>query len=231
MCGGRIQESIFGHLAKQRCATLVSGVGQFAAGPGICYGVKRMTDFQLNVRPIFHSIFRFRQGMLSLLAIQLRICCYMSKPKSFTAGDIHEILGIRQRTLDYWDQCNVVRPSVDAGKDKGQTRRYSFDDLRELTVVMRLRDTGLSLQKIRKALQYLREHGGRNFRDGVFITDGKDLFQKHRCGQLESVLRKGQMAFSVVFVGKIPDELEPAIRKLDAEKEERRRARLKNKTA
>lgn len=149
----------------------------------------------------------------------------MAKQKSFTAGDVFAILGIRQRTLDYWDQCQVVRPSVDAGKDKGQTRKYSFDDLRELSVVMRLRDTGLSLQKIRRGLQYLREHGGRNFRDDVLITDGKDLFRKHRCGQLESVLQKGQMAFSVVFVGRISDELTPAIRKLDAEKDKRRRVR------
>lgn len=155
----------------------------------------------------------------------------MAKSKSFTARDILEILDIRQRTLDYWDQCGVVKPSVDPGKDKGQTRRYSFDDLRELLIVKRLRDTGLSLQKIRQGLLYLREHGGRNFRDDVLVTDGKDLFLKRRCGQLVSTLRNSQMAFSVVFVGGIADELAPAVKKLHTEQDGRRRERLKVKTA
>ena len=80
---------------------------------------------------------------------------------------------------------------------------------------MRLRDTGLSLQRIRQGLEYLRQFKRRPLRDVVLITDGKDLFEKRKGDQLVSVLNGGQMAFSVVFLGRIPEELDISIRKLE----------------
>jgi DNA-binding transcriptional MerR regulator len=138
----------------------------------------------------------------------------MAKKKTFATRDVKGILGIRQRTLDYWDECGVVTPDSPAN-GKGSERGYSYENLIELSVVMRLRDTGLSLQRIRQGLEYLRQFKRRPLRDVVLITDGKDLFEKRKDKQLVSVLRGGQMAFSVVFLGRIPEEIDTSIRKLE----------------
>ena len=46
----------------------------------------------------------------------------MAKKKTFAAGDVKGILGIRQRTLDYWDECEVVKPHT-AADGKGTESR------------------------------------------------------------------------------------------------------------
>jgi DNA-binding transcriptional MerR regulator len=147
--------------------------------------------------------------------------------KSFTAGDVRGILGIPQRTLDYWDERDIVRPTVKRASGKGTEREYSYSDLVDLSVVLRLRATGLSLQRIRKGLRYLRQFKRQPIRNEVFVTDGDDLFIKKKDNQLVSVLRGGQMAFSVVFLGRIPVELKPAIKKLELEEKEKAEQRKK----
>lgn len=137
--------------------------------------------------------------------------------QEFSSFAVRNIIGVSQRTLDYWDERGIVGPSKRQARGKGTGRKYLFDDLIELSVVKRLRDTGLSLQKIREGLVYLRKNQKRPLRDTVLVTDGKDLFKKVKDESLVSVLRKskGQKAFSVVFLGRIPDEIEDSIQKLE----------------
>ena len=145
--------------------------------------------------------------------------------QQFTSADIDAILGLHQRTLDYWDERDVVRPSIQKADGKGTTRLYSYEDLIELRVVMRLRELGLSLQRIQKGLAYLRSSTRRPAKDMVLVTDGKDLFEKRRGDKLVSVLRGGQMAFGVVVLGRIPLELDASIKNLRIERASRSRAR------
>ncbi|MDQ3700059.1 MAG: MerR family transcriptional regulator [Chloroflexota bacterium] len=64
-------------------------------------------------------------------------------------------MGVAQRQLAYWDQSGLVRPHVEAAKGPGSRRLYSLTDVLRFKLVRRLRDTGLSVQKIRQALTYL----------------------------------------------------------------------------
>lgn len=147
--------------------------------------------------------------------------------QQFTSADVFAILGIPHRTLDYWDEQDVVRPSLQQAEGKGTIRLYSYDNLIELRVVMRLRDIGLSLQRIRKGLNFLRRSTRRPARDIVLVTDGKDLFEKRKGNQLVSVLNNGQMAFGVVVLGRIPLELDESIRNLKAARERRSSIKIK----
>jgi DNA-binding transcriptional MerR regulator len=154
-------------------------------------------------------------------------------PQFFTSADVRAILGIPQRTLDYWDERDVVKPSKTPAAGKGTSREYTFDDLLDLSVVQRLRQMGLSLQRIRKGLAYLRETkpGKRIGKDIVLVTDGEDLFEKRRRDKtLVSVLHKGQTAFSVVFLGQISEQLEQTI-KLHNKDQESKQASRKAKSA
>src|SRR5262245_62676411 len=67
--------------------------------------------------------------------------------------------GITYRQLDYWARTGLVEPSVRAAAGSGSQRLYGFRDILVLRVVKRLLDTGISLQQIRSAVTYLRQHG------------------------------------------------------------------------
>jgi DNA-binding transcriptional MerR regulator len=132
----------------------------------------------------------------------------------YSANAARRVVGISQRCLDYWDQQGIVKPSVERASGKGSERRYSYDDLIKLSVVKRLRQTGLSLQKIRKGLAKLRKNIG----DGdpllreVLVTDGKSL---HRVipnrTAVEDILADGQLVFSIVAIGQIDHVLRESV--------------------
>jgi DNA-binding transcriptional MerR regulator len=152
--------------------------------------------------------------------------------ETFSAATARRIVGVSQRCLDYWDETGVVRPSIERANGKGSVRRYSFDDLLRLSVVKSLRNSGLSLQRIRKGLQRLRKRSssGDPLRTEVLITDGKKL---HRVGKnsgaVEDVLAGGQLVFSVVALGQIDHSLREKVVKLGKKsgRRDRRSARQK----
>ena len=75
--------------------------------------------------------------------------------QGFRAPEAKRIAGITYRQLDYWTRTGLVTPSVkDAGS--GTQRLYSFQDLATLKVIKKLLDTGVSLQRVRKAVELLR---------------------------------------------------------------------------
>jgi DNA-binding transcriptional MerR regulator len=138
------------------------------------------------------------------------VVLYGNMPDHFTAAAARRIVGISQRCLDYWDERGVVSPAVKRATGKGSERRYSYEDLLKLSVVKRLRDAGLSLQRIRKGLSQLRKRRGSAdpLLEEILVTDGRSL---HRLTQdrlvVEDLLSSGQLAFSVVAVGRINEDL------------------------
>ncbi len=71
---------------------------------------------------------------------------------------VEVLIGVSGRQVDYWASTGVVRPSVKSAAGKGSRREYSFKDLVALKMAKRLKDEGISLQRIRKALAFLRKH-------------------------------------------------------------------------
>lgn len=130
--------------------------------------------------------------------------------EDFTAAAARKIVGISQRCLDYWDEQGIVKPTAVRAQGKGSERRYTYDDLLKLTVVKRLRASGLSLQRIRKGLAKLRKNtvAVDPLLNEVLVTDGKTL---HRVTEnvtvIEDLLSQGQLVFSVVAIGRIDTEL------------------------
>jgi DNA-binding transcriptional MerR regulator len=67
------------------------------------------------------------------------------------------LVGITYRQLDYWARTDLLKPSLKPAKGSGSQRLYSFGDVVQLKVVKRLLDAGMSLKKIRQAIEILRE--------------------------------------------------------------------------
>ena len=137
--------------------------------------------------------------------------------ESYSSAAVWKILGVSQRCLDYWNQIDLVRPSLEAGAGKGSLRQYSFDDLLRLAVVKNLRQAGLSLQKIKKGVDRLKKRSPGNdpLLSELLITDGKNLHRVTKAaGAVEDVLAGGQLVFAVVAVGQIDRQLREKIIRL-----------------
>jgi len=135
---------------------------------------------------------------------------------------VKEITGVSRMQLQHWDRTGIVRPSRRVGAGKGSRREYSFKDLVQLKVAKRLREEGISLQKIRKALEYLRK----NFPDIKaplaelrFLTNGVDLFILTDDPNAILDALKGQFVFSFAL-GQMIDGLKGTIKNLEVPRQE-----------
>ena len=123
--------------------------------------------------------------------------------EGFTAHQASRFTGCTARQLRYWDQIGLVRPSVQqTGGRPGVPRLYSFRDLVALKVVKSLLDGGMSLQRVRRAWEYLNKKAGLDdhLSEVKLVTDGKSIFKVvRREGEVLDALRQGQMAFFVAI--------------------------------
>jgi predicted RNA-binding protein Jag len=79
---------------------------------------------------------------------------------------------------------------------------YSFRDLVALKVVKSLLDGGMSLQRVRRAWDYLNRKAGldEHLAEVKLVTDGRTIFKVvRREGEVLDALRQGQMAFFVAI--------------------------------
>lgn len=144
---------------------------------------------------------------------------------AFTFGRkaVLALLGISKMQLEHWDRSGIVRPSK-AAAGKGTRREYSFRDLVALKVAKRLRDEGISLQKIRKALAYLRKNFPEKetyLSEFRFLTDGATIFVVDRDPQrFLDTLKDGQLVISLAL-GEWMEALKGEVKKLATPKEEK----------
>ena len=123
--------------------------------------------------------------------------------EGFTSHQASRFTGCTPRQLRYWDQIGLVPPSVrQTGGRPGVPRLYSFRDLIELKVIRSLLDGGMSLQRVRRAYEYLRSKAGlgEHLSEVKLVTDGQSIFKICRTeGEVLDVLKEGQMAFFVAI--------------------------------
>jgi predicted RNase H-like HicB family nuclease len=128
---------------------------------------------------------------------------------SFNSKTVSKIIGISIRVIDYWDRTNFIKPSIHEASGYGSMRLYSFADLIQFRVAKFLRDQGLSLQKIRKSLNFLRKHLPEiesPLAQLRFLTDGETIFvltNKNR--EIIDTLKKGQFVFTIAIEELIND--------------------------
>ncbi len=125
----------------------------------------------------------------------------------FRGPQVCEIVGITYRQLDYWARTNLLRPSIMDAKGSGSQRRYSYRDLVELKVIKSLIDGGVSLQSVRSAVDYLREHLGEQLSAVTFVLSGKTPILVGD-GELIDVVRRGQGVLNILPLGPVVEDLD-----------------------
>lgn len=123
--------------------------------------------------------------------------------EGFTAQQASRLTRCTHHQLRYWDRVGLVSPSIQGtGGRPGVRRLYSFRDLVALRVVRGLLDNGMSLQRVRRAWDYLRRNAemDTHLAEVKLVTDGATIFSvAHDEGELLDALRQGQLAFFIAI--------------------------------
>jgi predicted RNase H-like HicB family nuclease len=139
---------------------------------------------------------------------------------NFNTKAITSITGLTMRQIDYWDKTHFIKPSVREAAGYGSVRLYSFTDLVQMKVAKTLMDKGITLQKIRKSITYLKKNMPdieKPLSELRFLTDGTTAFVITRDDkQIVDTLKKGQLVFSIAL-GDLIEELRGKV--IDIEKE------------
>ncbi|MGA1190972.1 MAG: hypothetical protein ACO3XO_01685 [Bdellovibrionota bacterium] len=145
--------------------------------------------------------------------------------REFTAKEVQAILRrltggtekIGLALLNYYSRTNLV-PCTGKGLNRGRNK-YSYSDLILLCWLFRMKKEGLPVNRFRRGIDYLRKRIPKlhkNPSDMVLLTDGKQLFIKHRVqdkSQIAEVLtgnKAGQYVWAYA-IGSLIEEVEKII--------------------
>ena len=145
--------------------------------------------------------------------------------REFTAKDVQTVLRVLTggtekiglALLNYYARTDLV-PCTGKTASRGR-KKYSYSDVILLCWLFRMKKEGLPVNRFRKGIDYLRKRLPRiqkDPQDMVLLTDGKNLFLKHRIedkGQITEVLtgsKAGQYVWAY-SIGSLIEEVESII--------------------
>jgi DNA-binding transcriptional MerR regulator len=133
----------------------------------------------------------------------------VTREQGFRAPQVCSLVGISYRQLDYWARTDLIKPSLQRAQGSGSQRLYSFSDVVELRVVKRLLDAGMSLKKIRQAMDILRAQldSDSPLTNVTLLSDGHTIYAAHSDEEVVDLFRGGQGVFGIA-VGPVQEELE-----------------------
>ena len=151
--------------------------------------------------------------------------------REFTAKEVQNILRsltsneerIGLALLNYYARTNLV-PTTGQNFSRGR-RKYSYADLILLCWLFRMKREGLPVNRFRRGIDYLRRRVPKlhkNPTDMVLLTDGRQLFIKHRVqdkGQIAEVMtgkKAGQYVWAYA-IGSLIEEVDRIIGEQSAE--------------
>lgn len=142
--------------------------------------------------------------------------------REFTAKEVQAILraltgGIEKiglALLNYYARTNLV-PSTGKELQRGRNK-YTYSDLILLCWLFRMKREGLPVNRFRRGIDYLRKRLPKLYkspRDMVLLTDGRQLFIKHRIedkDQIAEVLtgRKAGQYVWAYAIGSLIEEVD-----------------------
>lgn len=141
----------------------------------------------------------------------------------YRAPQVCSLVGITYRQLDYWARTNLLTPSLQEASGSGSQRLYSFSDLVQLKVIKRLLDAGMSLKRIRAAVEILRRQlaSDQPLADVTLLSDGQTIYAAHSPDEVVDVFRRGQGVFGIA-IGPVEQEVAGAVHQLFPDQREDR---------
>ena len=145
--------------------------------------------------------------------------------REYTAKEVQSVLralsGEAERIglalLNYYSRTDLVAPS---GRTKQRGRaKYSYADVVLLSWLFRMKKEGLPVNRFRRGIAYLRKRLPKLYsspKDMIMLTDGKNLFLKHRVNDKSDIAevmtgaRAGQYVWAY-SIGTLIEEVDKVI--------------------
>ena len=137
-------------------------------------------------------------------------------PSGYRGPAVCKMVGITYRQLDYWTTTGLVTPSVRDADGSGSQRLYGFADIVQLKVIKQLLDTGITLQRIRAALEFVKDRG-LDLRNITLLSDGSQVYALDDQREIIDLIKQGQGVFAIA-IDPLLDDLEAEVTKLPAER-------------
>ena len=122
--------------------------------------------------------------------------------ETFSSLDVSKMTGVSLRQLQWWDEQGVVSPI-----QRGHRRIYQLHEVIEVSMITELRSKGISLQKIRKVLKFLkREMGGRFLQtirgegETHLLTDGENFYLESSHSGIVDILKNASQPLIAVCI-------------------------------
>ncbi len=131
--------------------------------------------------------------------------------EGYRGPQVCKIVNITYRQLDHWTRTELVRPSIAEAKGSGTQRLYSYRDLVELKVIKSLLDGGLSLQSVRKVIEYLRSNLGSDLATASLVIEGQRSVLARTGEEIVDLVRQGQGVLNIVPLANVKQELDAKI--------------------
>mgnify|MGYP002403851724 FL=1 len=135
----------------------------------------------------------------------------MANEEMFSSSRTCDIVGITYRQLDYWARTGLFIPTG-AANGSGSRRQYSFSDLVNLRVIKKMLDSGMKLQEVKRATDYLIAEGQTAANaDLVMTSDSVFLHDASQPEALYDLVRSGQGVFTIVALSQAASEVKSEI--------------------
>jgi DNA-binding transcriptional MerR regulator len=129
--------------------------------------------------------------------------------ETLSTGLVRRITGATARQLDYWSWSGFLEPS----SVTGNKRHYSFEDVVRIMAVMRLKEAGLSLQAIRKAIDKLKQYHQDPLRELKLVVYLNDVYVYHSAEDAYRAV-DGQSTYLFMDLGKVAEQTEALLKSL-----------------
>ena len=123
--------------------------------------------------------------------------------RTYNTADVAGLAQVTLRQLQWWDERKVVSP-----RHEGYRRSYRLDEALEIAVIAELRRKGVSLQKIRPVLRFLRHEMRGRLEDVLspdsrfhLLTDGKSVHLEDRHERIIDLLKSARKPMLLVSLG------------------------------
>jgi DNA-binding transcriptional MerR regulator len=113
----------------------------------------------------------------------------MQEP-TYTTAEIARITGFSLRQLDYWARIDMITPCFQRARGSGSRRLYTVEDLVQLNIVRQLKKYNWSTQKIRKAIETLKDimDDANPLRNAILVHGGGTIFALSKTKEGERIL-------------------------------------------
>ena len=141
----------------------------------------------------------------------------LSPGEYYSSNDVSKITGVSLRQLQWWDEQGVVSPV-----QRGHRRMYQVHEVVEVSLITELRSKGISLQKIRKVLGFLKNELGGQFLEAIqgggevhLLTDGENLYLESSHKSIVDILKSSRQPLIGVCIS---DQVERLTARVDVRK-------------